>query len=82
MVTIDIFKARLKRDRVSPTEAILLGLFALGAAYGVQWMYHRLRSQEAAAVPDVIFRFVNPKRPELWIINDSHASIPVSVSLG
>ena len=82
VVTIDIFKARLKRDRVSPTEGILLVLFAVGAAYGMQWMYHRLRRQEAAAVPDVILRFVNPKQPELGIINDSDAYIHVSVSLG
>ena len=57
-------------------------LFAVGAAYGMQWMYPRLRRQEAAAVPDVIFRFMNPKQPDLGIINDSDAYISVSVSFG
>lgn len=71
VVTVGIFHGHLGRDRVSPPEGILLVLFAVGAAYGMQWMYHGLRREEAALVPDIALRFVNPRRPMLEIVNRS-----------
>lgn len=73
--TVAIYHGHLRRDRISVPEGLLLMLLLGGVLFGLRRTYLHLRAEAAAAVPNVMVRFVNPKDPALEFVNTSDALV-------